>query len=514
MGGEHNTYVNFPDVHNPLRLQLHQSSAVWPLEILLPSLDPTQKDEQLFWDLTPRDTNPIEAHQLNSDNTRALRLPNTEGGNKHLKARLAAAVQLTQSRGVEIRRLRSELNSRNLIGIPMQDSSAFPSMPQHKGCKWAHWALRAIGHIKAPTKGLQWPVHIWRCNFKVFSKSSSLLGAQAQALGDIIILRCLNLPEVDGMATVDVDTILIGVLALESHLDNYNLFQYLLSFPYLDSDVEITEYYTLSLPSLNRRLGKISNKFWDLTPRDTNPIEGSHAQDNQVINTNHSLTEAILLAHQFDSDNACAIKASVEFGIWENSNNSARARFSSQAACQARARAKNAETATAEGGSKGLKARLVAVEQLTHSKDVEIQCLRSQLNSRNLTVPIPTKDSDAGPSTPQCKGAFSPTFIDISHSPKSDIAPSSSSPIAGPSKLPDLLFSGLSGVQPLFLPDSDLDYVDALRSAHLIKQTFSLIKMGGERCADRMNNVFEEMGCYAVDGDDEVLASDPRPCSP
>ncbi|KAJ7777643.1 hypothetical protein DFH07DRAFT_766393 [Mycena maculata] len=372
-------------------------------------------------------------------------------------------------------------------------------------------------------------------NFKVFSKSSSLLGAlgdsegaQAQALGDVIILRRLNLPEVDGMATVDVDTILMfvwktclvhfirGVLALESHLDDYNLFQYLLSFPYLDSDVEITEYYTVCgtslnpklkawwahklsypwlLPSLNRRLSKISNKFWDLTPRDTNPIEGSHAQDNQVNNTNHSLIEAILLAHQFDSDNARVIKASVEFGIWENGNNSARARFSSQAARQARARAKNAETATAEGGSRGLKARLAAAEQLTHSKDVEIQRLRSQLNSRNLTVPIPTKDSDVGPSTPQCKGAFSPTFIDISHSPKSDIAPSSSSPIAGPSKLPDLLFSGLLGVQPLFLPDSDLDYVDALRS-------------------DRMNNVFEEMGCYAVDGDDEVLASDPRPCSP
>ena len=55
-------------------------------------------------------------------------------------------------------------------------------------------------------------------NFKVFSKTSSLLGAlgdsegaQAQALGDVIILRRLNLPEVDGMATVDVDTILMFV---------------------------------------------------------------------------------------------------------------------------------------------------------------------------------------------------------------------------------------------------------------------------------------------------------------
>jgi hypothetical protein len=55
-------------------------------------------------------------------------------------------------------------------------------------------------------------------NFKVFSKSSSLLGAlgdsegaQAQALGDVIILRRLNLKAVDGVATVDVDTILMFV---------------------------------------------------------------------------------------------------------------------------------------------------------------------------------------------------------------------------------------------------------------------------------------------------------------
>ncbi|KAJ7807056.1 hypothetical protein B0H14DRAFT_2874161 [Mycena olivaceomarginata] len=55
----------------------------------------------------------------------------------------------------------------------------------------------------------------------------------------------------------------------------------------------------------------MSNKFWNLTPRDTNPIEGSHAQDNQVNKANRTLLEAILGARQLDSDNARIIKASV-----------------------------------------------------------------------------------------------------------------------------------------------------------------------------------------------------------
>ncbi|KAF8143762.1 hypothetical protein K438DRAFT_1993568 [Mycena galopus ATCC 62051] len=109
-------------------------------------------------------------------------------------------------------------------------------------------------------------------NFKVFSKSSSLLGAlgdsegaQAQALGDVIILRQLNLKAVDGVATVDVDTILMfvwktclvhfqrGVFALETYLDTFD-FQYLLSFPYLDTDADIQEYYTFCGASKNPKL--------------------------------------------------------------------------------------------------------------------------------------------------------------------------------------------------------------------------------------------------------------------
>ncbi|KAJ7491609.1 hypothetical protein B0H11DRAFT_1911874 [Mycena galericulata] len=55
-------------------------------------------------------------------------------------------------------------------------------------------------------------------NFKVFSKKFSLLGvigdsegAQAQGLGDVIILRQMNTPEVNGFPTVTVDAILLVI---------------------------------------------------------------------------------------------------------------------------------------------------------------------------------------------------------------------------------------------------------------------------------------------------------------
>ncbi|KAJ7231611.1 hypothetical protein C8J57DRAFT_1250974 [Mycena rebaudengoi] len=221
-------------------------------------------------------------------------------------------------------------------------------------------------------------------NFKVFSKKSNLLGAigdsegpQAQALGDVIILRRLNLLEVNGTPTVDVDTILTfiwktcivhfnrGVFGLEAYADDY-IFQYLLLFPYLDTDEEIAEYSTFCntstssklkawwahklsypwlLPSLNRHLRNTDKDFFALTPWDSNPIEGSHAQDNQVNGTNRTLMEAIVLSRKLDSDTARIIKASIESGVWANGNNSIRSRFTSQAARRSRAHAKQAEAA-------------------------------------------------------------------------------------------------------------------------------------------------------------------------
>ncbi|KAF8146022.1 hypothetical protein K438DRAFT_1628949 [Mycena galopus ATCC 62051] len=170
-----------------------------------------------------------------------------------------------------------------------------------------------------------------KLNFKVFFPRSKLLGAigdsegaQAQGLGDVIILRRMNSAAGIGL---DVDDILSlvwktcivhfnrGVHALKSYIPE-NDWGYLLGFPYLVSDDEIEQYCTFCanssisqvqnwwahklnypwlLPSLNRHLSKMDKRYWDLTPSDTNPIEGSHAQDNQVNTTNRPLLEAILL---------------------------------------------------------------------------------------------------------------------------------------------------------------------------------------------------------------------------
>ncbi|KAJ7301012.1 hypothetical protein DFH08DRAFT_827925 [Mycena albidolilacea] len=235
---------------------------------------------------------------------------------------------------------------------------------------------------------------------RFFSKSSSLLGAlgdsegaQAQALGDVIILRRLNLKAVDGVATVDVDTILMfvwktclvhfkrGVFALETYMDSLE-FHYLLSFPYLKTDADIQEYYTFCGESQNTKL------------------KGSHAHDNQVNKTNATLLEAILSAREFDGENARIIKASLESGIWENRNNSLCARFSSQAAHHARSRQKKAEV-NSDPATNGLRSCLKATEKSSKEKDLEIQRRNARLN--DLSRPVASSSRKQIESfTPSC----------------------------------------------------------------------------------------------------------------
>jgi hypothetical protein len=74
-----------------------------------------------------------------------------------------------------------------------------------------------------------------------------------------------------------------------------------------------------------------------------------------------------------------------------------RARFSSQAARQSRARVKKAEAAKSEGGAKNLRAQLKAVELREKNKDAEIQRLHARLNIGPITT-------QKGPSTKQSQG--------------------------------------------------------------------------------------------------------------
>lgn len=69
-------------------------------------------------------------------------------------------------------------------------------------------------------------------NFKVFSNKSSLLGvigdsegAQAQGLGDVIILRQMNTPDVNGVPTVTVVGILLFIWkTCLVHFKRYDIF--------------------------------------------------------------------------------------------------------------------------------------------------------------------------------------------------------------------------------------------------------------------------------------------------
>ncbi|KAJ7733189.1 hypothetical protein B0H14DRAFT_2639676 [Mycena olivaceomarginata] len=356
-------------------------------------------------------------------------------------------------------------------------------------------------------------------NFKVFSKSSSLLGvlgdsegAQAQALDDVIILRRLNLKAVDDVATVDVDTILMfvwktclvhfkcDVFALETYMDSLE-FQYLLSFPYLETDADIQEYYTFCgesqntklkawwthkvsypwlLPSLNRQLSRMSPKFWHLTPSDTNPIEGSHAHDNQVNKTNATLLEAISSAWEFDGENTRIIKASLESVIWENGNNSIHARFSSQAARHARSRQKKGE----------------ATEKSSKEKDLEIQHLNARLNdlSRPVASSSQKQIESFTPSRSRLEQLVQITKALLNHTKIIDL---DNSPPRAASPMKALnLFPGSRRMTPIAEHRSDFDYAAALNS-DVLDYT--------------LNAIVEEHPKYPIDGDDEVLASDPYP---
>ncbi|KAJ7866571.1 hypothetical protein B0H14DRAFT_2573303 [Mycena olivaceomarginata] len=301
-----------------------------------------------------------------------------------------------------------------------------------------------------------------------------------------------------------------GVFALETYMDSLE-FQYLLSFPYLEIDADIQEYYTFCgesqntklkawwthkvsypwlLPSLNRQLSRMSPKFWDLTPSDTNPNEGSHAHDNQVNKTNATLLKAILSAREFEGENAQIIKASLESGIWENGNNSLHARFSSQAALHARSQQKKAEV-NSDPATKGLRSRLKATEKSSKEKDLEIQYLNARLN--DLSRPVASSSwkqiesftpSHAGPnhqSTPQ-----SHEIIDLDNSP-----PRTASPMKALN-----LFPGSRCMTPIAEHRSDFDYAAALNS-DVLDYT--------------LNTIVEKHPKYPIDGDDEVLASDPYP---
>ncbi|KAJ6555805.1 hypothetical protein B0H19DRAFT_1261963 [Mycena capillaripes] len=379
-----------------------------------------------------------------------------------------------------------------------------------------------------------------KINFKTFSPQSKLLGvigdsegAQAQGLGDVIILRHMNLLTIGKPPAVDVDSILMliwktcivhfnrGVFGLKTYIDELDL-TYLLGFPYLCSDEEIQEYYTFCaessnvkvkawwthklsypwlLPSLNRELSQMNNRHWDLTPRDTNPIEGSHAQDNQVNSTHRSLLEAILLAKKLDGDTARVIKATMSSGVFENPNNSLEARFKSQSQRQIRSKEKQHQLESLTGrDAKKLRSEVKMSKQKSREDALQILKLQRQIDAltqrgvpRAVTPPShavarPSRiNAVAGPSRLNSYNVTpSEEYIDVD-----EYSPPPSFPMRALN-----LFPGLPPLTPRQEPRSDFDYPGALASEVLDRT---------------LRKIEEEHPMHPVNGDDEVLASDPYP---
>ncbi|KAJ7278722.1 hypothetical protein C8J57DRAFT_1465066 [Mycena rebaudengoi] len=338
-------------------------------------------------------------------------------------------------------------------------------------------------------------------------------GAQAQGLADFIILRRMNLPDVGGTATVDINTILKfiwktcivhfnrGVFGLKSYVSENDL-AYLLGFPYLCSREEINEYYAFCaastdpkvqnwwahkisypwlLPSLNRELSRMDKRHWDLTPRDTNPIEGSHAQDNQVNSTRRLLLEAIFAAKKLDSDTL---------------ESSRRQWF--QVSWRIPTTLSKHDSRTSRSGSltgreaKKLRDEVRAGKQQAKNSELEILKLREQIAALKQTTvgqppQTPRRQSQpvAGPSRLSHQRSISPqNYINVD-----DDFAAFSEPMR-----PFRLFPGLCPATPIADPRSDFDYEGALNS-DIIDTTLRAIA--------------EDHPMYPVDDDEEVLASDP-----
>ncbi|KAJ7700941.1 hypothetical protein B0H16DRAFT_1483720 [Mycena metata] len=346
-----------------------------------------------------------------------------------------------------------------------------------------------------------------KLNFQVFSSKSKLLGAigdsegaQAQGLGDVIILRQMNL---NAGAGLDVDSILMliwktcivhfnrGVLALKAYISENDL-AYLIGFPYLMSDNEIEGYYTFCaesstrqvqnwwehklsypwlLPSLNRHLSRMSNRHWDLTPSDTNPIEGSHAQDNQVNDTGRSLLEAILLyVHQL----------ALNF-TWLKRNKGQENPIQVSTGCTCPEKRRELESLSGREARK-LREEVKAGKQKTKDAELEILELRRQIDALHGKVVLAPK-------------TLIRPIADVESESESDNDIEDRSPPASP-MAPLNLFPTLPPATPIAEPRSEFDYPGALAS-DIMETTFRAI--------------IEDHPLYPIDGssDNEVLASDP-----
>ncbi|EDR08926.1 uncharacterized protein LACBIDRAFT_326552 [Laccaria bicolor S238N-H82] len=212
--------------------------------------------------------------------------------------------------------------------------------------------------------------------------------------------------------------------------------------------------YPWLLPSLSHHLSLMKHAHWDLAPSNTNPIEGSHANDNQIRGMNHSLLEAILLAKAVDSEEARILQASQSSGILENPHNSLEKRFTSQAARKAKACANKAESSKAA-------ALCAKIQELENElKDLSPSPRKSQLTTSAKQHTYGSQPRRAA-LTPVQKCLSRPYSLDGFPQPDSDDDFANLSiPIRR--SLFDIAAENLKAHDDL--PLSDFDYDEAMRS--------------------------------------------------
>ncbi|KAJ7171602.1 hypothetical protein C8R43DRAFT_944208 [Mycena crocata] len=313
-------------------------------------------------------------------------------------------------------------------------------------------------------------------------------GAKAQGLADVIICRGMNpltVGEVVTTCIVHFNRILMrsarGVFGLKVYISESDL-EYLLGFPYLCSDEEIQAYYTFCVDST---IAKVQNKS-------NNSVPGSHAQDNQVNSTRRPLLEAIILnrANKLDSDTAQVIKATMVSGVLENPHNSLETRYKSQSQRKARGQEKQLELQSLTGReAKKLRDRARSGEEQAKANELEIIRLCQQIDTlthgANLQPATPPRQPVAGPSRLNyCRlSATTPeNYMDVDD-------------YFVPRMQSLQLFPGLRPRTPIADPRSDFDYQGAFLDLDILDTT--------------LERIVDDHPMYPVDGDDDILASDP-----
>ncbi|KAJ7158275.1 hypothetical protein C8R43DRAFT_1124883 [Mycena crocata] len=248
-----------------------------------------------------------------------------------------------------------------------------------------------------------------------------------------------------------------GVFGLKAYISESDL-AYQLGFPYLCSDEEIQAYYTFCVDST---IAKVQT-WWA-----------------------HKLGYP---AKKLDSNTAQVIKATMVSGVLENPQNSPETRYKSQLQRKARGQEKQLELQSLTGHeAKTLRDRARSGEEQAKANELEIIRLCQQIDTlthgANLQPATPPRQPVAGPlRLNYCRSTTPENYMDVDD-------------YFVPRMQSLELFPGLRPMTPIADPRSDFDYQGAFLDLDILDTT--------------LERIVDDHPMYPVDGDDDILASDP-----